>query len=90
MAERIEKEGIEAIISPTYYHSAFKHEDAADLGLIADYTTIWNTLAYPSGVVPVTEVLPGEDQNYVDKFKDILSKRFKNSIKDSVGMPISV
>ena len=91
IAKRIQEEGIEAIICPTNYHSAFKHEDQADLGLIADYSTIWNTLAYPAGVVPVTEVLPGEDKtNLVDKFRDILSSRFKNSLKDSVGMPINV
>jgi len=60
------------------------------LGLIADYTTIWNTLAYPAGVVPVTEVLPGEDKNYVDRFRDILSLRFRNSVNDSAGMPINV
>jgi Amidase len=90
MAERIEKEGIDAIISPAYYHSAFKHEDGSDLGLIADYTTIWNTLSYPAGVVPVTEVLPEDNLNYTDKFNDILSMRFKNSVKDSVGMPVNV
>ena len=90
MAKRIEEEGIDAIICPPYYHSAFKHEDSADLGLIADYTTIWNTLAYPAGVVPVTEVLPGEDKNLIDKFRDMLSSKFRNSLNDSVGMPINV
>jgi hypothetical protein len=47
-------------------------------------------LAYPAGVVPVTEVLQGEDQNLVDRFRDLLSGKFKNSLKDSVGMPINV
>jgi len=92
MAKRFALEGIDAVICPAYYHSGFKHEDAADLGLIADFTTIWNTLAYPAGVVPVTEVFPGEDdpKGYIDKFRDILSKRFTNSLRDSVGMPINV
>ena len=90
MAKRIKEEGIDAIICPSYYHSAFKHEDAADLAIIADFTTIWNTLEYPAGVVPVTEVLPGEDKNYIDRFRDVLTNKFRNSVNDSVGMPINV
>lgn len=90
MEERLRTEGIDAIICPTFYHAAFKHEDAPDLSLIADYTTIWNILEYPAGVVPVTKVQEGEDEKFDDSWNDMLSSRFKNSLKGSVGMPVAV
>ena len=43
------------------------------MGSLVDYTFIWNTLHYPAGVVPVTEVLPGEDnpEDYKDGYNDL-------------------
>ncbi len=90
MENRFKTEGIDAVISPAFYHSAFKHEDASDLAIIADYTTIWNILSYPAGVVPVTKVEKGDEERFDDKWKDLLSLKFKNSIRGSTGMPVNV
>ena len=65
--ERWRAEGLDAMISPVYYHSAYKTKEGRnELALQADYTQLWNVLSYPAGVVPVTEVLTGEDrpENY--------------------------
>ena len=60
------EENLDAVISPAYYHCAFKHEDDADMALNADYTALWNTLHFPAGTVPITEVLKEEENGYAD------------------------
>ena len=83
--------GLDCIISPGSWHCAFKNEDAQDLGSIFNYFLIWNLLNCPTGVVPVTKVLQGEDQEvFNDGYNDDLTRRMRNSIKDSVGMPLAV
>jgi Asp-tRNA(Asn)/Glu-tRNA(Gln) amidotransferase A subunit family amidase len=75
MNTRWTEEKLDAVISPAYYHCAFKHEDDQDMALIADYTAIWNTLHFPAGVVPVTEVLPGEENGYNDLYNDMITSK---------------
>eukprot|EP00350_Pseudokeronopsis_sp_OXSARD2_P001021 CAMPEP_0170553968 /NCGR_PEP_ID=MMETSP0211-20121228/11820_1 /TAXON_ID=311385 /ORGANISM="Pseudokeronopsis sp., Strain OXSARD2" /LENGTH=66 /DNA_ID=CAMNT_0010862685 /DNA_START=1389 /DNA_END=1589 /DNA_ORIENTATION=- len=58
--------GIDAVISPTYLSSAFKIKNGYFLSNLIDYTAFWNTLNFPGGVLPITEVMPGEDQGYED------------------------
>eukprot|EP00352_Strombidinopsis_acuminata_P000494 CAMPEP_0176339434 /NCGR_PEP_ID=MMETSP0126-20121128/764_1 /TAXON_ID=141414 ORGANISM="Strombidinopsis acuminatum, Strain SPMC142" /NCGR_SAMPLE_ID=MMETSP0126 /ASSEMBLY_ACC=CAM_ASM_000229 /LENGTH=46 /DNA_ID= /DNA_START= /DNA_END= /DNA_ORIENTATION= len=43
----------------------------------------------PTGVIPVTEVKEDE-QVYKDDFNDIITKRIKATVEESVGMPIGV
>jgi len=45
---------------------------------------------FPAGIVPVTEVLEGEEEKIDIKINDRLTKAFRNSMKGSKGMPISV
>ena len=52
--------GIDALISPCSFHSAFKIEHANDLATIHDYYYMFNFIHYPAGVIPVTQVLPEE------------------------------
>jgi len=92
-AERWTAEGLDAMICPVFYHSAYKStESRNDLAVMADYTQLWNVLHYPAGVVPITEVLKGEDSPdvYRDGFNDVITKACRNSIRDSVGMPINI
>lgn len=77
---RWQVERLDACISPAYYHAAFKHEDDADMGLIADYTAIWNTLHFPAGVVPVTEVLPEEEKVYTDNYNDMITSKCRSNV----------
>ena len=82
--------GIEAILQPSYASVAFKHANAADMGVFLDYLNFWSLLHYPAGVVPVGTVAPGEDTGYVDTFDDKWSRIIRRDIRGSVGMPISV
>jgi len=78
------------MICPSNFHCAYKASEAEDLSTLTDYMSIWNLLDYPSGIVPVTEVLEGEDQKYNDNYNDFLTTKIRNTNKGSVGMPIGV
>ena len=82
---------LDALICPVYPHSAFKHEDE-ELAFQVNFLAPWNVLDYPSGSVPITEVKEGEDrpEDYNDTWNDVLTTKFRNSIRGSVGMPIGV
>jgi fatty acid amide hydrolase len=88
--ERWDSMGLDAMISPAYYHSAYKNEDCDDLSFSVDYFILWNVLHYPAGIVPVTEVLEGEDQDYQDGINDLLTSKLRNSLRGSKGMPLCV
>jgi len=45
---------------PIFPHCAFNNEQSLDLGLMMDYSWIWNVLEYPSGIVTVTQVKEDE------------------------------
>jgi amidase len=60
------------------------------MGLNADYTAIWNTLHFPAGVVPVTEVLPEEEKVYTDNYNDMITSKCRSNVQGSAGMPIAV
>jgi len=82
--------GIEAILQPSYASVAFKHKNAADMGVFLDYLNFWSLLHYPAGVVPVAMVEQGEDTGYADEFNDKWTKVIKDDIQGSIGMPLSV
>ncbi len=60
------------------------------MALITDYTAIWNTLHFPTGVVPVTEVLPEEENVYTDNHNDKITSYSRSNLLGSAGMPIAV
>jgi len=60
------------------------------MGLNTDYTSIWNILHFPAGVLPVTEVLPEEENVYSDNYNDIVTKKCRSNVQGSAGMPIAV
>ena len=49
------------MIVPPYPINAFKTENVADLSGFFDYMAVFTLTHYPVGVMPVTEVLEGED-----------------------------
>ena len=81
---------LDAVICPTFPHCSYKHAQQKELAFMADYFMLWNVVHYPAGVVPVTEVLPGEDQGYTDRHNDVLTHSLRASMQGSVGMPIGI
>ena len=52
--------GIDALITPIIPHCAIKNENHLELGLIIEYSIIWNVTGFPAGVMPVTKVKADE------------------------------
>ncbi len=80
MINRWKVEKLDACISPAYYHAAYKHDDDKEMGLNADYTAIWNTLHFPAGIVPITEVLPEEEETYSDNYNDMITSKCLSNV----------
>ena len=78
-----------ALVTPVYPHCAFKAEDAMDMGLMLEYTLLWNILYYPCGVIPVTRVKP-EEEEFSDSYNDGWTKLIQKTCQGSTGMPIPV
>ena len=53
---------LEAVICPAYPVPAVPHGASGDVIRGQSYTSLWNLLGYPAGVVPVTAVAAAEDE----------------------------
>jgi len=86
------EKGFDAMIMPGDALPAFKHGHGNSLALSGCYMYLGNVANLPGGVVPVSKVRPGED-NYESsgcKEHDLFYKKACESMKGSVGMPVSV
>ena len=60
MIDIFKRHNIEAIISPSVGTPALKHTHNAETLLSIIYTLMWNTVNFPSGVIPITKVEENE------------------------------
>lgn len=92
MKMRWEQHRINALIIPPYPTVAFKAENADEVSGFFDYLAIFTALHYPVGVLPVSEVLSGEDDpnRYQDGVNDNWTRAIQNDMKGTRGMPVSV
>ena len=60
MADKWQNEGLTAIVAPVWPHCGIKSKNNADMGLMIEYSIMWNITGFPSGVLPVTDVLATE------------------------------
>ncbi|KAL8178746.1 UNVERIFIED_CONTAM: hypothetical protein K2H54_056058 [Gekko kuhli] len=57
------------------------------------YTNLYNVLNFPAGVVPVSTVIPADDEElkyFRGHYGDPWDKRFKKAVEGAVGLPVSV
>eukprot|EP00347_Sterkiella_histriomuscorum_P012439 403368569 len=87
---RFAQHNIDALVVPAYPITAFQAKNAGEVGGFFDYMAIFTITHFPVGVMPITEVLEGEDQRYDDGINDNWTEAIKNDIKGSKGMPVSV
>ena len=88
-AEKWHNSGVTAIVSPQWPHAAPKSEDAGDQGTMGEYSFIWNVTGYPSGVMPVTNVL-ADEQTFSDKHNDGWTKLIQSNCANSEGLPVCI
>ena len=89
ISQKWQKSGIQALVTPTFPHCAFKDAHADEMGLMLQYNFIWNILHYPAGIVPITRVQKDEE-TFTDHHNDHWTHLLNETAKDSAGMPICV
>lgn len=89
MSQKWQKLGLTAMVTPNFPHCSFKDKNADDMGLMAEYIFMWNTLNYPCGSLPVTTV-QADEQDFTDSHNDGWTSLLKQTAEGSAGMPISV
>ena len=80
---------LDAVVCPVLGIVSPNHTKTLKALTSGEYCYLWKLLRYPTGVVPVSQVLPGEDL-YESAIKDLVSSDAKEACKDTVGMPIAV
>jgi hypothetical protein len=77
MKEKWDDLGIDALICPAHFHSAYRNQECVDLCTVAQYVCMWNPFHYPAGALPITEVLPGEENEYHDNYNDMITTKIR-------------
>lgn len=87
-----EENRLDGLVSPGFAFPAHKLGFGADLGLGIMYSSPFNMLNMPAGVVPVSVVKKGEDvyPKEWSKYNDLVLKKVQENMKGSVGMPVGV
>jgi len=80
---------LDLLIGPPVATPAFRHGATKDLGLPGIYSTLYNVLGYPAGVVPMGRVRAGEESDRPAS-KDMAEKAAAQSEAGSVGLPLAV
>jgi len=81
---------LDAIIVPPTVHCAFKNENQEAFSGENIYTSMFNSLDFPAGIVPVSQVRPEEEVGFEDEFNDGLTRLYKDDMKGSSGMPLCI
>mmetsp|Transcript_20771 Transcript_20771/g.38623 ORF Transcript_20771/g.38623 Transcript_20771/m.38623 type:complete len:574 (-) Transcript_20771:117-1838(-) len=79
---------LDNVISPIYCFPAPLHEGTMGLMAPCSYSFLWNTVAYPAGMVPVTNVLESETSYSCES--SIFTKYFNQTMAGAAGMPVGV
>jgi hypothetical protein len=77
------------VITPPCPLPAYHHGACLEVGTLGTYTTYWNVLGWPAGVIPWTEVRAGEESDRPAS-KDPCHVTARKAERDSIGLPIGV
>ena len=82
--------GIDVLLCPPNTLPALTHGASADLGPASlSYTALYNLLAWPAGVVPVTRVRAVETDRR-PRWGDMMDRAARRVDKSSAGLPVGV
>jgi Asp-tRNA(Asn)/Glu-tRNA(Gln) amidotransferase A subunit family amidase len=88
--DAVTRAGIDVILCPPNALPALKHGATGDLGPASTcYTALYNLLAWPAGVVPVTTVRGAETERRAGR-TDRMEAAARNVDKDSARLPVGV
>ncbi len=78
----------DVIICPATALPAIRHGDSRDLVTGGAYATLYNVLGYPTGIVPVSTVRPGEEQPR-KAGRDAALRAARRAEEGSAGLPLA-
>jgi fatty acid amide hydrolase len=81
--------GTDIVLSPAVPLPAVRHGATMELGTLGHYTSYWNALGWPAGVVPVTRVQPDEESDRPAS-RDRMLRAARETERGSAGLPIAV
>jgi Asp-tRNA(Asn)/Glu-tRNA(Gln) amidotransferase A subunit family amidase len=79
----------DAMIMPVFPTTAIRAKDSEKLLSFLSYNSLTNVLDMPAGFVPIRRVKL-EEEVFVSKFNDSITKAYQDNIKDSKGLPVGV
>jgi fatty acid amide hydrolase len=80
---------IDALLSPAMALPAVRHGAVAELGVVGAYSSLYNVLGYPAGVVPFTRVRL-EEETGTPRSSDKMDRAAHETEKGSAGLPIGI
>jgi fatty acid amide hydrolase len=86
---KLDRERLDAILCPPYPTPALTHGSSANLGPSGGYTTLFNFLGMPAGVVAATRVRHGEESDRRARL-DITDRTARAVEAGSAGLPVGV
>lgn len=84
-----QRSDIDALICPPHVVPAMRHGESGDFVLSLGAMFRWTLLAFPAGIVPVTQVQSEETMGY-EGGTDRIAKRAASILSGSEGMPVGV
>lgn len=81
--------GIESFLCYGMVTPATLHNNFSKTFVNSIYTSIFNFLNFPVGVIPIT-LVKKEEQFYSDNINDSFTKCLDNNMKNSAGLPVGI
>jgi fatty acid amide hydrolase len=88
LLDKMDREGIDALVCPAYATPAFPHGGSKGFVLASSYSMAFNAMQFPAGTVPVTRVRDGETARV--RGRDRLVVQAAEVDARSVGLPVGV
>jgi fatty acid amide hydrolase len=85
----LQERGIDAILCPPHGLPAMQHTKGFDLLAAGSYAYLFNLLSFPAGIVSITRVRAGEDNQRSDS-RDKVLHQARAVDQGSVGLPVGV
>ncbi|MBL0029203.1 MAG: amidase [Rhodanobacteraceae bacterium] len=81
--------GFDAVLMPAFGTPPYRHGQAIDLGVAGTYSSLWNVLGWPAGIVPVTRIREDETASRAST-RDRAVQAAVECERDATGLPVAV
>ena len=85
----LDRSRLDAVVCPPFPTPAMTHGASSKLGPVGAYTTLYNFVGMPAGVVPATRVRAGEESDRRGK-ADVTDREARAIESGSAGLPVGV